>query len=236
MDWNRASGAANIGTFILTVVVVVLMALPMVKKQAPSGSVATPPSPTPTQTTNWVLPTILAVSLVVAGFLQLKAARTAQTPVKSEPPARVAQSPPAAPPAKETPAATETVAVSRPPDSADRIFINKSLEGLIAPFESGLTAYQAKKLVADYLSKWVRWRARVSDVRQYGTEASILAILPIRQGKTWPLSISMGFAASETKKVIHLEKNTLIEVEGMITDIETDAVKLAQCRLVSVQA
>jgi hypothetical protein len=93
IDLERAHHFASMGTFFLTAVTVVIMVLPLVSpllQPPPKADVSTPQTKGPQQQqpqkepprpfwaqvpAQWALPSLLAFSLIAAGFLHLKAAR-----------------------------------------------------------------------------------------------------------------------------------------------------------------
>jgi len=68
---EKAHDISSIGTFVLTIVIVAFMVLPML----PHGSADTTP-PRSQPVIGWLMPAVLAVCLLVAGILNLLAART----------------------------------------------------------------------------------------------------------------------------------------------------------------
>jgi hypothetical protein len=110
------------------------------------------------------------------------------------------------------------------------VFIDITPVLLVGPFSGSLTAYKAKKLVADYMGKWVRWSVPVRDVSRLSNSVSVFAAVP--SGGMWNISIHMGFAISQENRLLHLEKGATIEVEGKVSEVRTDFVDLTDCVLV----
>lgn len=219
MDWNKASGLSGVGTFVLTLVVVGLMVWPLLPgRPAPQAVV---------QMMGWGPIILLAVCLVLAGWLHLKAAQISQSAGPALP--RTTEKSVGAMRDQEPPVLVKDT-IEQP---EDRVFLNKTLLELVAPFESGLTAYRAEKLVADYLNKWVRWELPIIDVGLSGDTPRIMSL--VRSDVGMYLSARMYFLSSERTKVMHLEKGAIIEVEGKIQEISQMGVWMIDCILVAVK-
>src|SRR5713101_7512330 len=216
MDWNKISGLAGIGIFVLTAVIVGLMVWPLQPGQPPSQAATRP-------MTGWVPIIVLAACVLLAGWLHLKAARLSGS--ASHPPqARTSVS-------HAAPVATNAAALPAPRGDG-RVFLNKSVADLVAPFTSGLTGYQAKQIVADYLNNWVRWIGPIYNVQQYGENPNVSA--NIADAPRPAIYLTMSFIPSEAAKIMHLEKGTMIEIEGKVADLSEGWVSLRECLLVRV--
>src|SRR5438876_12382916 len=83
MDWAKANNVSGVGTFGLTVAVVVLMVWPLLRPTTPPSSddaVASVNSASTSASgmTGWGPPVLLGVCLLVAAGLHLKASRSQQ--------------------------------------------------------------------------------------------------------------------------------------------------------------
>ncbi len=119
-----------------------------------------------------------------------------------------------------------SVATSLPSDN--RIFLTETVVEL-ADIVRQHTAYQAEKLTADYLSKWIRVVATVNDVMEnLGTPR----VVATQEKASRHVLLSLDFPSSRRESVIHLRKGARIVVEGKLKSIETHFVALGECRLV----
>ena len=85
-NWTRANEVAGPGTFVLTAIILLIMVWPMIK---PMNRVDAPQSPNKssqkveeirkTNNVPWIMPSILAAALMMAGFLHYKAAQMARS-------------------------------------------------------------------------------------------------------------------------------------------------------------
>lgn len=108
-----------------------------------------------------------------------------------------------------------------------KIVLDKSPKDLVAPFKN-LTHYQATKLVEDYYGKWVEWELVIDNVSKIHDQAYVAA-------KLGPF-VFLYFDPTETAKVVHLEKETVIRIEGEIESINQIDVRLTNCRLLSAKS
>lgn len=130
---------------------------------------------------------------------------------------------------------------ARPPEQLkrasaedDKIFIEKSVLELVAPFNT-LTDYKAKKLVEDYYNTWVRWTLTLSTISQH-RDHSAYALAAIPDGlQLVPVMVTLSFAESDAVKLLHLDKDTMAEIEGQVEHISTLEVRLVNCRLLTVK-
>lgn len=225
MDWNKASAIAGIGTFILTVIIVGLMVSPMLPGHSfPTGALR--------QTVGWAPIIVLAAAIVLAAWLHWKASASGSqnstvTSFKSgpiQPPRLIINGEPAS--------TFVGMPVANDADD-DRIFLDNSAYELEKPFSNEeFTSYQAKKLTADYLGKWVRWVVPIANVAEHPNSVTISANLP--EKGTLAIYVRMSFEASDKDKILHLSKGTSIKVEGKVADISRREVDLEHCRLISV--
>jgi hypothetical protein len=75
MDSTKASNYANIGTFCLTIVILVLMVIPPLRNADPNHSVE---SPRRGAVIAWIMPSLLALAVLGAGALNFAASRRRQ--------------------------------------------------------------------------------------------------------------------------------------------------------------
>jgi hypothetical protein len=82
MDWNKTSGVTNIGTFVFTVVAVVLMAWQIL---SPPSTQAPPATQGASYVMTWIVPGVLGFCILLAAVLHLVAAnKTARSPSAAE--------------------------------------------------------------------------------------------------------------------------------------------------------
>ena len=212
MDWNKISAVAGIGSYVLAAVLAISTHLP-------GGWLAGA-----TATVKVMLTIFLAASIVLAGYLHLKAASMA----------RQAAGEAATPPRTE--AMPSRPDAPRPLQIAERVFINMTPVEVVAPFASGLTEYRARKLVEDYVDKWVRWEGRIADVNLRGSSKTpyVFALYPVERMRD--VSLHMEFVPSQTAQILHLEKGATIRAEGRIESVRVDSISLVDCTVVNPPA
>lgn len=220
MDWNKVSGLAGVGSFVVGAAALAVMVWPQLPGKLPGQAAVA-------QLIGWGPVIVLAACLVLAGWLHLKAAQLSRSADRQLSP------PPVQPAPSLATVAPVLVAFEEEP-----VFLDKSPIDLEKPFsgDNELTTYQAQLLVADYLDKWVRWNLRVINVSPSIIEGvtRVSAHVPKEEGSG--VFVNMRFLFSERPKVIHLGKGAQIEVEGRVEEIFMATVNLIDCRLVSRRA
>jgi hypothetical protein len=208
MDLDKQGKFAAIGTFYLTIVLVVIGSAPLyllLYPPAPSKSVvAAHPERTMPSIAWWVFlgGMVLTASLhVVAAVLQRQAAK-----LSSALPGAIGTE-------RGVPAGHET---------SGRIIVTVTPEELVQPFEEeGRTTLDASMLTERYLNKWLRWSGPVKNVSPNGWVS----------GDISNQSISFGFDAEWIERVSMLRPGDTITVEGKIRSIEYKYVILVSCEL-----
>lgn len=173
----------------------------------------------------WLPIMLLATAVIMAGVFHLLAVRMA---------------PPANPasltrpnPILDSPTYAGSVVVLPTPERDKRVFIQKEPSELVAPLH-GQTDYTGQRLVADYLKKWVHWLVPLYDVSQVEAYPLVSAIIAGGHAQLF-IMVYVAFAPGERDKVVHLEKGTLIEIEGKIGNIYKAEVRLVDCRLLGIR-
>src|SRR5437879_2916929 len=130
---EKAHSFSSIGTFVLTVVIVALMVIPMLwPSRAEQGNA---PTSGGQPMMGWLMPSILAVCLLLAGALNVLAARTRRESLVAQPEI-FQEAPPLSP-------------VSRGPNSEGRIFVGSDITpSLLANQFREHTEIQARKLLS----------------------------------------------------------------------------------------
>jgi hypothetical protein len=194
---EKANAFCSVGTFILTAVIVVLMVWP--PQQGPAAA-----TPKGQPMTGWVMPSILAFCLVLAGVLHLLAARTRRDPS----PTRTEVFEEIRPPATSPP----TLATQ---DSKGRIFVGPDITPqFLSSLLTGHTEVQAEKLLDIYIGKWIRLSGDLSHVGkfEYGSSTVMFSSQPLMGTPT--IVMQFGKAWTERLSVLRLGNN--INIIGRI--------------------
>jgi hypothetical protein len=195
---------------------------------------------------------LFVAAIILAGWLHLKAAQTnarqraiqerhqitsdaiegLTPPVKQTVGARSRM--PSAP-AALTKSVEVSAAVTQPPalPADKRIFLKKTPREIHAPYDK-LTTYQAEQRTRDYLGKWVRWLVRITNVSTRGKVVNVLGTAGENQRGEGAM-VNLDFPESEKDKLLHLDVDTVIEIEGKVDRINSLMIQLDDCRLIAVR-
>jgi hypothetical protein len=208
---EKAHSASSIGTFLLTIVIVVLMVIPMVwHPDAVSQKTNTSPSGSHPMI-GWLMPLILAFSLIAAGILHLMAAHINQKQVSTN-----AHSVTANP--LETP--KPLLVQNRVPSNAT--------PSELAKIWRNYTEVQAKKLSECYISTWMEISGSVFDVKEPGSNGIRLTIYKV-DGMGL---VHCTFEEQWEQRCLVLHKDDGIKVLGKISDFNQISLSLEQCEFV----
>jgi hypothetical protein len=209
---EKANAICSIGTFVLTAIIVVLMVWPA--QQAPSS----PPKGQPM--IGWLMPSILAFCLILAGVLHLLAARTQHepSPDRTHVVPDSVRMPVTSPLPLDTPNLEERIFVG--PDITPQFLTNLLREH---------TEVQAAKLLDIYIGKWMALSGAVSHVGKFEYGSS--TVMFSGQVLSSPTIVMLfGKAWTEALSVLRLGNN--IKVIGRINSVDLLRIRLDDCELV----
>jgi hypothetical protein len=217
---EKAHDVSSIGTFILTIVVVALMVKPMLwPSQAPQSAVVSGGKPM----IGWVMPSILAFCLLLAGVFNLLAARTRHESSQARPEALQRTPMPMSSPSLP-------VLPAPVPILEERIFVGPDITPqFLFSLLSGHTEVQAGKLLDIYVGKWITLAGDVTHVGKFENGSSTVMFSHDSFGG---VLVSMEFGASWTGRLSILRQGNNINVIGRITSVDALRVKLEDCELV----
>jgi hypothetical protein len=210
---EKAHDVSSIGTFVLTIVIVALMVIPILW---PSSGFAAAISQ---RLVGWLMPSILAVCLLLAGVLHLVAARTRHepAPARTEVPEKVRM------PATSPPALAAQ-------NSEGRIFVGPDITPqFLVSLLSGHTEVQAERLLDIYVGKWIKVSGDVSHVGKF--EHGHSTVMFTSQRLEVP-SIIMHFGGAWTERLSVLRLGNKINVIGRIDLVQELRIFLDDCELV----
>ncbi len=179
----------------------------------------------------WVMPSILAASLVVSGFFHFLAARTlrplsrSNNEVKEAPINKVKETPKETPKdiPKETPpeqATSTQISDGRTIDSDDFQYLRSCFEGR--------TEIEAERLVQPYLGKWVRVSGTVANVVGGGDRASFTVTLENKYA-------FFNFREDRWRSRLEvLRQGAHISLLGRITSIHSWKIDIDDCELLNL--
>jgi hypothetical protein len=211
---EKAHDVSSIGTFVLTIVVVALMVIPMLW---PSSGIAVAGGQ---RMVGWLMPSILAVCLLLAGALHLLAARTRHEPS----PART-----------EVPERMRAPATSPPRLGAQnlegRVFVGPDITPqFLQSLLKAHTEVQAEKLLDIYVGKWMQLSGEVCHVGkfEYGSSTVMFAGQPDKDDP----AVMLYFSKVWTERLSVLRLGNNINVIGRIGSVNGLRVRLDDCELV----
>jgi hypothetical protein len=218
---ERAHDFSSIGTFVLTIVIVVLMVIPMLLHPA-NPSQDSIPVPGGHRMIDWIMPSILALSLILAGVLHFLAARETRKPSPVLQRAQLAPPPRAMAPQMKFPAATPPIVLSD-----KRILITISPLELFKFFD-GHTSIEADRLLQPYFGKWMQISGEVNSVVHVVENITQVSFY-LDKGRI----ISMSFAEPWFDTVSMLRKGAKVTVLGQLKRVEeAGIVALGNCEIV----
>src|SRR5579863_6187510 len=162
-----AHDVCSIGTFVLTIVVIVLMVIPMLWPTEPPQQSAAAAGGHPLMI-GWVMPSILAFCLLLAGVLQLLAARTRHRPSLASPAALQRMPLPVfSPPPPVLPVLV--------PPLEEKIFVGPDITPqFLTDIARNHTYIQASKMLEIYIGKWMKVSGVISNVSQISTTLTMV--------------------------------------------------------------
>jgi hypothetical protein len=214
---ERAHDISSIGTFALTIIVVALMVIPMLW---PSGS-----SPQHDAALSggqrmigWILPSILALSLILAGILHLLAARsTAGSSMRRDDRIVGAAIIPGAP------------SLPVVPSVEGRIFVGQDITArFLTGLLEGHTSIQASKVIEPYIDKWMQLSGEVANVGEFRHGSSTVTFI----NEPLDPNVFMRFNETWIPRLSILRRTNYINVIGKINSIDKFSVILDECELI----
>ena len=199
---------------MLTIVIVAFMVLPML----PHGSADTTP-PRSQPVIGWLMPAVLAVCLLVAGILNLLAARTRSISSNSNLHARSPIPVPVSAPLLDT-------------HVEERIFVGANItpEYLLGLFKDH-TSIQARKLIEPFIGKWMRVSGDLSEIISSTSDRAQVTFSG--RGLTGNLApVFMYFRTKESvERLAILRRGDSLTIVGKISDINLVQIDLDPCEI-----
>jgi hypothetical protein len=208
---EKAHDICSIGTFIFTIVIVFLMVIPMLRPSQPTQSVITSEGK---PVIGWIMPSILAFCLLLAGLLNLLASRT-----RHGQPAPPAQS-------GHRVSALVPLTLQAPLSASGRIPTNAA-PGELAAIWKHNTAVQAKKLSECYIGTWMTVSGTVYNVKKaaYGMRVTLDSV----QGVS---IVPCTFPEELEQRCSVLRKGDVVNVLGKVSDFDEAILSLEDCEFI----
>lgn len=209
---------AGPGTFFLTLIILGVMVWPLIKpvdnRSTPSKEEVrkTEPERKPTALP-WIMPSLLAAALIVAGFLHYKAAQTSQSSKRENP---------------KSSSPTLSTAFDAPGAAAkdlERVMCKLGSLDLCGIYREH-TSGQADMLVAPYIGTWLIEQGLVYDTQMGGDKWHVTAY--VKPGEYPMLSCDFG---KDDRRIGMLRRNDQVKILGRITSIIATWIYLADCEL-----
>jgi hypothetical protein len=229
MDWNKASILSNIGTFILTAIMLVIIAEPLLKQSPPTAqtSQSMPNSPAMDKQpenqlmNSWRMPSILAAALLLSGLLHYKAARLQRSAVLgrddeqrqyNEEKSKIdnEQSGPASSPAR--------IDEGRVMVNVDGVYLTNICKEHMA--------IQAEKLIQPFIGKWMKVVGRVADIKE--EDSGMKVIFERNESLLYILTFD---DRSWRDHLLVMPRGTQINALGKIQNIAATWISLTSCKL-----
>jgi hypothetical protein len=219
LNWTKANEIAGPTTCVLTAIILLLMVWPLIITPAPHSN-----SPVPANNgspkveverkageTPWIMPSILALALIIAGFLHFKAAQVAASrpPIK-----RVPVTPVILPPQPIVPALP------------GRVLATITTGELFKTYETH-TKMQADAMVNQYIGAWLGVAGNLWDVQTPTKEEMLVSIM------TEPIKLVFcHFAKEHEQQCLMFHKGDEVRVAGKITSAGALGIHLSDCEFV----
>jgi hypothetical protein len=216
---EKAHDVSSIGTFVLTIVIVALMVLPMLHGSAETAAPGNHPA------IGWVMPAVLAVCLLLAGLLNLLAARSRSLNLPAMPL-------PAPTPSFSGPTPAD---VPTPVDSEERIFVGANVTPeLLLSFFKEHTAIQGQRLIEPFIGKWMRVSGNLSEVISSDPKRRAQVTFSGRGLRSDLADIYMYFRTADSiDRLSILRRGDSMTVVGQIVLVNPVQVDLDNCELES---
>jgi hypothetical protein len=167
-----------------------------------------------TNNVHWIMPSILAVALIVAGFLHYKAAQVARRQTHFYPKI-----------ATETQPVSPIISAPIVPLRDGRVMANATPSELVGLWEGHTTA-QAEKLTESYIGTWLGVSGQAWDVDiESSGQSSRVSI----DGVDGVMLVFCHFGAECKQQVSVLRKGNSISVFRQVSAIERSTVSLREC-------
>jgi hypothetical protein len=204
---EKAHDVSSIGTFVLTIAIVAFMVLPML----PNGSADTT-APRNEPVIGWLMPAVLAACVLVAGILNLLAAKARYTFANSS--------------SSASSGTTPTI------QAEERNFVGASItpEYLVGLFKEH-TGIQARKLIEPFIGKWMRVSGHLSEV--LSSTPNLAQVTFSGRGISSDLAvIYMYFRTKESfARLAILRRGDSLTIVGKICDVNPVQLDLDTCEL-----
>lgn len=233
-NWTRANEVAGPGTFILTAIILLIMVWPMIK---PIDRVSITPNPSkdsqrveaPRKTPDvpWIMPSMLAFALIVAGFLHYKAAQVTRLVPDIRAPKTT--NPPPQPPQSVALVSAVTSAPIVVPAQPGRVIANASVESLCEIYNTHTTA-QADRLADVYIGTWIGVFGRVNDARPLNDEIMMVSV-HLRENHIGPMAFC-HFDKPWHKRVSLIKRDDEITIVGEISRFGSQDISLTNCEMI----
>ena len=200
---EKVHDISSIGTFVLTVIVVAFMVLPML----PHGSADTT-APRSQPVIGWLMPAVLACCLLVAGILNLLAAKARSISSNSN------------------------LHISSPIPVLERNFLGASItpEYLLSMFGTH-TSIQARKLIEPFIGKWLRVSGNLSEVLSSSPDRAQLTFSDRGVGSKVGTVYMYFRNKNQIERLAILRRGDSLTVIGKIEDINAVQIDLGNCEL-----
>jgi hypothetical protein len=161
-------------------------------------------------TVPWIMPSLLALALVVSGFLHYKA-RTG-IPVRNDANALI-------PPSGSAAKSNTTLDLTLP----GRVMANITVEELMS-IHSQYTEAQANTMTQHHIGTWIGILGKVCDVKMLTTDRVMVALAP-NLGQL----VFCSFASGHKQRCFVLRKGDEIRVSGEIEKVNSLGIHLVNC-------
>jgi len=230
-NWTRANEVAGPGTFVLTAIILLIMVWPMIKPAsradaplAPNKDFQKVEEPRKTNNVPWIMPSILAVALIIAGFVHYKAAMVARSAPNI---ASLPQQPSSALATSSQPPPDPTALVESPSLQPGRVMANATSQELLAIYRNN-TTIQAERLSERYIGTWMKVSGR--PVRDVGIDGDIPRVVISAEAMNIAI-IGCYFTKEWKQQVSVINKGNKVSVTGKIAKFDALTIRLEECEL-----
>lgn len=244
INWTKASEKSAVGSFIVGAVVLLIMVWPMIRS---ATQVNAPPAsnqqsqktevPRKTNAVPWIMPSILAAALIMAGFLHYKAHQLAHGSPKSPqsfPPTHPA-------PTLQPTALSEPVALPPPSELAlvpppprlqrGRVMANATPAELAAIYKNNTTIH-AQEQAKHYIGTWLEISGPVSNVTNMRSDETTVILWHGDIEKAMPIIIFCSFQTEWQQQCSVLRKGNNVMIAGKISSFDSGEIHLENCEFI----
>lgn len=217
---EKAHDISSIGTFVLTIVIVAIMVIPMLW---PSQTPPKNPSAGSKPMIGWVMPSVLVVCILLAGILNLLAARERnKTPDRHQ----------VVGAASATPVTSTSTPVASPAAlGPHRVPTNATPAELHKIWEQN-TSVQAKKLSEIYIGTWMTISGSVSNVRTssaFDAKFKARNVMRVTVNESRSSFFVCEFEQQWAQRCSVLRKGDPVSVLGRVSDFDSTTITLEEC-------